>query len=186
MISRQRSRSRPLADFYAVLGVEQRAEQAEIRRAYRAAVKRHHPDAGGDPTGRMIRAVIEAYSVLGDEARRREYDRAWVAWRSGSGVGPVRRRRRRHSRGRRVLRLVRATGLLTCLVAAAVLLAVAVAGASAGTDRMGSGLPPRRVEPARPELAVAVRIPFEFAVPFERSPGANGAGGPRAVSSGGE
>jgi hypothetical protein len=59
---------------YEVLGVPSTATQAEVRAAYRAAARNHHPDAGGDP-GRM-RALNLAWAVLGDPVRRAAYDRA--------------------------------------------------------------------------------------------------------------
>jgi hypothetical protein len=62
------------ASHYDVLGVPASATQAEVRAAYRAAARDHHPDAGGD-AGRM-RALNVAWAVLGDPVRRAAYDRA--------------------------------------------------------------------------------------------------------------
>jgi DnaJ domain len=59
---------------YEVLGVSASATQDEVRAAYRAAARSHHPDAGGD-AGRM-RALNVAWAVLGDPVRRAAYDRA--------------------------------------------------------------------------------------------------------------
>ncbi len=70
--------ARTSADHYAILGVSPGATTAEIKAAYRALVKRHHPDAGGDP--RTILALNAAWEVLGDGDRRRHYDH-------GAGVG---------------------------------------------------------------------------------------------------
>ena len=69
-----RSRSVPLdsTDPYRVLGVSSQASGAEIKAAYRALVKRHHPDAGGDAS--TILALNAAWEVLGDGDRRRRYD----------------------------------------------------------------------------------------------------------------
>jgi molecular chaperone DnaJ len=55
-----------------VLGVSPAATAAEIKAAYRALVKRHHPDAGGDD--RTILALNAAWEVLGDGERRRRHD----------------------------------------------------------------------------------------------------------------
>jgi molecular chaperone DnaJ len=65
-------------DPYQVLGVAATASAAEIKAAYRALVKRHHPDAGGDD--QTILALNAAWEVLGDTQRRAEHD-----LRSGTG-----------------------------------------------------------------------------------------------------
>jgi curved DNA-binding protein CbpA len=56
------------ADPYAVLGVERGANEAEIHAAYRDAVRRTHPDAGGSAAA--FEAVQEAYEALRDPAKR--------------------------------------------------------------------------------------------------------------------
>jgi len=60
-------------DPYLVLGVAATASGAEIKAAYRALVKQHHPDAGGDEE--TILAINAAWEVLGDRERRAEHDR---------------------------------------------------------------------------------------------------------------
>lgn len=68
------------SDLYAVLGVLPTATQTEISRAYRALVRKHHPDTRPriapetDPDD-ALRQVIAAYAVLRDATRRAEYDR---------------------------------------------------------------------------------------------------------------
>jgi curved DNA-binding protein CbpA len=70
-------------DPYAVLGVRRDASPEEVRRAYLALARRHHPDAhadGGPATRlaaeRRMQEVNAAWAVLGDRARRAEFDRA--------------------------------------------------------------------------------------------------------------
>ena len=75
---------------YEVLGVDPTATPGEIRRAYLDLARRHHPDVragGGDGDGGgedRMRQVNEAWSVLGDEGRRRRYDRGLAAERRQS------------------------------------------------------------------------------------------------------
>lgn len=60
---------------YDVLGVAPSAPAAEVRRAYLALARRHHPDRpGGD--ARTMRAVNAAWATLGDPGRRADYDRS--------------------------------------------------------------------------------------------------------------
>ncbi len=59
-------------DPYQVLGVSSKATSTEIKAAYRALVKKHHPDAGGD--SKAILALNAAWAVLGDVEHRRAYD----------------------------------------------------------------------------------------------------------------
>ena len=60
-------------NYYDVLGVSKTATQNEIKKAYRELCKKYHPDKhGGDDT--KIKEINEAYSVIGDEQKRKEYD----------------------------------------------------------------------------------------------------------------
>ena len=61
-----------VADPYRVLGLTAAASGAEIKAAYRALVKQHHPDAGGDEE--RIIALNAAWELLRDGERRRAYD----------------------------------------------------------------------------------------------------------------
>jgi curved DNA-binding protein CbpA len=61
-------------DPFAVLGVAREATEGEIHAAYRAAVRRTHPDAGGSAA--QFEAVQEAYETLRDPARRARLRRA--------------------------------------------------------------------------------------------------------------
>jgi hypothetical protein len=64
-----------LKDYYEILGVRRGAGLPEIRRAYRMLVQQLHPDVNPDPVAHeRIKEVNEAYDVLGDEGKKREYD----------------------------------------------------------------------------------------------------------------
>lgn len=60
-------------DLYGVLGLGPDATPEELKAAHRRAVRRHHPDAGGDSA--VFHAVQRAYGVLSDPGRREHYDR---------------------------------------------------------------------------------------------------------------
>jgi hypothetical protein len=59
-------------DYYHVLGASDTASPREIERLYKRLAHQHHPDRGGSEDG--MKALNEAYQILHDEARRREYD----------------------------------------------------------------------------------------------------------------
>jgi molecular chaperone DnaJ len=76
-------------DYYAILGVPKNASPSEIKKAYRKLAQQHHPDANaGDPKAEeRFKEVSSAYDVLGDENKRKAYDRAREMGASGFGGG---------------------------------------------------------------------------------------------------
>ncbi|CAL8088316.1 unnamed protein product [Orchesella dallaii] len=72
-------------DYYAVLGVSRSSKQGDIKKAYYTLAKKYHPDVNSDGKERAqvkFQEVQEAYEVLGDDAKRREYDQHNGAFRN--------------------------------------------------------------------------------------------------------
>ena len=66
-----------MKDLYKTLGVAENADDAAIKKAYRKLAKEYHPDVTGNDKKKTERfkEINEAYDVLGDSQKRREYDR---------------------------------------------------------------------------------------------------------------
>lgn len=67
-------------DYYQILGVDRKASQDEVKRAFRKLAHEHHPDKGGNEA--KFKEINEAYQALGDPEKRARYDQF------GSADGP--------------------------------------------------------------------------------------------------
>ncbi|HEY5714003.1 MAG TPA: DnaJ C-terminal domain-containing protein, partial [Candidatus Gracilibacteria bacterium] len=59
-------------DYYEILGLKKGASKADIKKAYRAKAKEHHPDKGGDE--KVFKEINQAYETLGDDQKKTQYD----------------------------------------------------------------------------------------------------------------
>jgi molecular chaperone DnaJ len=59
-------------DYYKILGVSKNASQDEVKAAFRRLAIEHHPDKGGN--AEKFKEINEAYQVLGDSGKRKQYD----------------------------------------------------------------------------------------------------------------
>lgn len=64
-------------DYYEILGVDKKASQDDIKKAFRKLARKYHPDLNPGDKGaeQKFKDINEAYSVLGDEKKRTEYDK---------------------------------------------------------------------------------------------------------------
>lgn len=77
-------------DYYEVLGVEKNADEAAIKKAYRVLAKKYHPDMnpGDKEAEKKFKEASEAYAVLSDPEKRRQYDQfGHAAFDGGAGGG---------------------------------------------------------------------------------------------------
>ena len=76
-------------DYYEVLGVDKGADEATLKKAYRKLAKKYHPDMnpGDKEAEAKFKEATEAYSVLSDPDKRRQYDQFGHAAFEGGGAG---------------------------------------------------------------------------------------------------
>jgi len=78
-------------DYYETLGVSKNASDAEVKKAYRRAAQKHHPDRNPDSAEaeEKFKEAKEAYEILSDAQKRAAYDQFGHAGvDSGMGGGP--------------------------------------------------------------------------------------------------
>lgn len=65
-----------MTDYYKILQISPDADEREIRAAYRKLAKQYHPDVGEGSSIERFRLIQDAYELLSDAEKRREYDRS--------------------------------------------------------------------------------------------------------------
>src|SRR5215210_1288778 len=76
-------------DFYKTLGVSKDASAADVKKAYRKLARANHPDSkpGDKAAEERFKAIAEAYDVVGDPEKRKQYDEMRTMFANG-GFGP--------------------------------------------------------------------------------------------------
>ncbi|MDA8020581.1 MAG: J domain-containing protein [Thermoanaerobaculia bacterium] len=76
-------------DYYAALGVDKKASQDEIQKAYRKQARKYHPDVNRAASAEdKFKDITEAYEVLKDDEKRRTYDQFGTTWNQRGGPPP--------------------------------------------------------------------------------------------------
>ena len=90
-------------DYYKSLGVERTASEEEIRKAFRKLARQYHPDVAKDKKSaeEKFKEINEAYEVLGEPEKRKQYDELGANWKRGAEfrAPPGWQRRERRSGG---------------------------------------------------------------------------------------
>jgi curved DNA-binding protein len=76
-------------DYYKILGVDKKASEKEIKKAYRKLARKHHPDVnpGDDSAEDRFKEINEAHEVLSDPDKRKKYDQLGASWRQYQHTG---------------------------------------------------------------------------------------------------
>ena len=73
-------------DYYNILGIDKKATKDDIKRAFRKLAHKYHPDKGGTDESKF-KEITEAYAILSDDKKRREYDTYGQAFAGGPSAG---------------------------------------------------------------------------------------------------
>jgi DnaJ-class molecular chaperone len=77
-------------DYYETLGVKRDSSQKEIRKVYRSLARKFHPDVnpGDKAAEERFKDIQEAYAVLSDPEKRKQYDQLGGSWQQGADFTP--------------------------------------------------------------------------------------------------
>ena len=77
-------------DYYEILDVPRTASGDEIKKSFRKLARQYHPDVAKDKkkAEEKFKEINEAYEVLGDPAKRKQYDELGANWKSGADFRP--------------------------------------------------------------------------------------------------
>ncbi|MBN8548021.1 MAG: DnaJ domain-containing protein [Deltaproteobacteria bacterium] len=76
-------------DYYETLGVSRSASKEEIQKAYRKLARKYHPDVNKDKSAEeKFKSMSEAYEVLKDPEKRKQYDALGANWKAGQDFRP--------------------------------------------------------------------------------------------------
>lgn len=77
-----------MKDYYQILGVSKSASEQEIKRAFRKLAGQYHPDRNKEPlAAEKFKEINEAYEILSDPQKRKQYDTFGTAGQGGSAGG---------------------------------------------------------------------------------------------------
>ena len=76
-------------DYYKILGVDRKASEKEVKKAYRKLARQHHPDVNPGDKGaeERFKEINEAHEVLSDPEKRKKYDQLGASWQQWQRAG---------------------------------------------------------------------------------------------------
>ena len=89
-------------DYYKILGVDKKASQEDIKKAYRKLARKHHPDLNPNDkeAHKKFQQINEANEVLGDPENRKKYDQYGKDWKHGEEFEKARQQQGRYANTR--------------------------------------------------------------------------------------